>query len=351
MDYFLFLMTETGIWLGIVLCVFQSALFSGSNIAFFSISRLQLEIEVKHGSESAEKVLLLREDANFLLTTILWGNVATNVLLTLLSGSVLLGVYSFLFSTVVITFLGEIIPQAYFSRNALKMASLLSPFIKFYQLVLYFVAKPTALVLDAWLGKEGITYFREEQLKAVIAAHLEANEAEVMHVEGTGALNFLEVDKISVLDEGEALDPKSIIQRPYHLDLPTLPQIETTEGKDFIKKVHLSGHKWIVLVNDRSEPLLVLDADGYLRSVAFDEPEAEYYKYCHRPVVIRDESCTVGDALNELKKADHFDYLSTEVLHNDIVLVWTDSQQRIITGADILGRLLKGIGQKTTPKE
>ena len=60
----------------------------------------------------------LRANSNFTLATILWGNVATNVLLTLLSESVLAGVGAFVFSTVVITFLGEIIPQAYFSRNA-----------------------------------------------------------------------------------------------------------------------------------------------------------------------------------------------------------------------------------------
>ena len=47
-----------------------------------------------------------------------------------------------LFSTAFITFFGEITPQAYFSRNALKMASLLVPFIRFYQFVLYPVAKP-----------------------------------------------------------------------------------------------------------------------------------------------------------------------------------------------------------------
>ena len=47
---------------------------------------------VRLGSRSAAKILELREDANFLLTTILWGNVGINVLLTLLSNSVMLGV-------------------------------------------------------------------------------------------------------------------------------------------------------------------------------------------------------------------------------------------------------------------
>jgi metal transporter CNNM len=74
----------------------------------------------------------MREDSNFLLTAILWGNVSINVLLTLLSNSVLAGVFAFLFSTVIITFFGEIIPQAYFSKNALRMASLLGPVLSIY---------------------------------------------------------------------------------------------------------------------------------------------------------------------------------------------------------------------------
>src|SRR5210317_2048748 len=142
------------IWIGIVICICHSAMFSGLNLAFFSLSRLRLEAEASTGSESAAKILVLRRDSNFLLTTILWGNVGINVLLTLLSNSVMLGVYAFLFSTIVITFLGEIIPQAYFSRHAMRMASLLSPVMRFYQFVLYPVAKPSAFMLDSWLGKE-----------------------------------------------------------------------------------------------------------------------------------------------------------------------------------------------------
>ena len=63
------------IWIGIVFCVTQSAMFSGLNLAFFSLTRLRLEIEVAGGSQAALRVLNMRRDSNFLLTTILWGNV------------------------------------------------------------------------------------------------------------------------------------------------------------------------------------------------------------------------------------------------------------------------------------
>ena len=139
-------MNEIFTWAGIFFCITQSAMFSGLNLAFFSFTRLRLEIEAESAlSNRAIKVLKMREDSNFLLTTILWGNVGINVLLTLLSESVMAGFASFIFSTVIITLFGEIMPQAYFSRNSLKMASLLAPVLRMYQFILYPVAKPSAL--------------------------------------------------------------------------------------------------------------------------------------------------------------------------------------------------------------
>jgi CBS domain containing-hemolysin-like protein len=70
-------------------------MFSGLNVAFFSVNRLELEVAGEH-SPAARKVLAMRQDANFLLTTILWGNVGINVLMALLSNSVLAGVSAFI---------------------------------------------------------------------------------------------------------------------------------------------------------------------------------------------------------------------------------------------------------------
>jgi CBS domain containing-hemolysin-like protein len=205
-------------------------MFSGLNLAFFSISRLRLHAEVAQHNMDAARVLDAREDTNFLLTTILWGNVGINVLLTLLSNSVMAGIAAFFFSTFIITFLGEILPQAYFSRNALKMASLLLPVLKIYQIILFPLAKTTALVLDRWLGKEAIPYFRERDLEEIIKMHIISEDSEIDHVEGRGALNFLTMDDIPVRKEGEALDSKSIISLPFDGDMPRFPQVSASTG-------------------------------------------------------------------------------------------------------------------------
>ena len=86
-------------WLAILFCLVQSALFSGLTLGLFGLNRLELEIAVESGNQNASVLLDIRKDANLLLTTLLWGNVGINVLLTLLTDSLLTGVLAFFFST------------------------------------------------------------------------------------------------------------------------------------------------------------------------------------------------------------------------------------------------------------
>ncbi|MDT0581513.1 DUF21 domain-containing protein [Brumicola blandensis] len=334
------------IWIGIMFCISQSAMFSGLNLAFFSLSRLQLEMEVSHGNKAAAKILKLREDSNFLLTTILWGNVGINVLLTLLSDSVLVGMSAFAFSTGFITIFGEILPQAYFSRNAMRMASLMSPGLRFYQFVLYPVAKPSALILDGWLGKEGVEYMRDRDLRRVIKQHVDADEAEVDHIEGIGALNFLAIDDVKVSQEGELLEPSSIIKLPTKVDFPILPSYVRESSDPLLQQINASGHKWVVLADEENEPYLILDADGALRAALFN-PDGSFdiYDYCHRPLIVKDETLTLSDVIWHLKSQESLDVHHDGTIDVDVVLVWGE-HPRIITGADILGRLLKGVTSK-----
>ncbi len=334
---------DTLAWIGIVFCLSQSAMFSGLNLAFFSLSRLQLEVETKQGDKNAAKVLARRQDSNFLLTTILWGNVGINVLLTLLSDSVMAGVAAFAFSTVFITLFGEIMPQAYFSRNALIMASLLSPVLRFYQYLLYPVARPCAWVLDRWLGKEGIDYLGERDLVTMIRAHMDAEEAELDHLEGRGALNFLAIDDVKVTEEGEPVDENSIIRLPTKIDLPLIPKVKRNVSDPFLKKVNASGHHWVVLADMDGNPLLLLDADGALRAALLDQDKPyDIYEYCRRPLVIRDSSKTIGEVISYLKSIPSSSGVEDAAIDYDAVLIWGDAP-RIITGADVLGKLLKGI--------
>ena len=335
-------------WAGIFFCVCQSAIFSGMNLALFSISRLRLEVEAADGNKDAAKILRVREDSNFLLTTVLWGNVSINVLLTLLSNSVLAGVSAFVFSTVVITFVGEIFPQAYFSRHALRMASLLSPVLRFYQYLLYPVAKLSAKILDMWLGKESIQYFRENNMREVIKKHIEADEADISHLEGRGALNFLDIDDLPTLGVGEPVNPSSIIPLVTENDAVVFPGFYPLAFDPFLRKVHQSGEKWVILTDEAGEPRLVLDSDGFLRHALFDSDSLHPLAYCHRPIIVRNPELRLGDAIEQLEVRP--ERPGDDVIDHDIILVWGD-EKRIITGSDLFGRLMRGIArQEKNPK-
>ncbi|MCF8085148.1 MAG: CNNM domain-containing protein [Deltaproteobacteria bacterium] len=331
------------IWLGIGICVTQSAMFSGLNLAFFSISRLRLHAEVAQNNRNAKGVLAARDATNFLLTTILWGNVGINVLLTLLSNSVMAAVAAFVFSTFIITFLGEILPQAYFSRHALKMAALLLPLLRFYQVLLYPLAKSTALVLDRWLGKEAIPYFRERDLEEIIKMHILSAESEIDHVEGRGALNFLSMDDVPVRLEGEQMDPKSIISISFEGTRPVFPQISSSTADPFLTRLQVSGKKWVVITDTEGEPRLVVNADGLLRAALFDPKPLNPFRYCHRPIIVKNEETSLGDTIPRFKVRPKRS--DDDVVDEDIIIYWGEDK-RVITGADILGRLLRGIAHR-----
>jgi metal transporter CNNM len=327
------------IWLGIVACVAQSAMFSGLNLAVFSLSQLRLQIEADGGNADATQVLDLRKNSNQVLATIVWGNVSTNVLLTLLSDSVLAGLYAFFFSAIVITLLGEIFPQAYFSRNALRMTARFLPFLNFYLVVLYPLTKPTAMVLDLWLGKEGIAYLRERDVRSLIARSAAAG-GDIGPLEATGAQNFLDLDDVPVGEEGELVHAQSIISMPLANRRCVLPKFDRSPDDAFLRQVDASGKKWVIVTDLDGEPVFVLDSHHFLRDALFNQLESDPSAYWHRPIIIRDMEARLGEVIGRMKVAP--ERPDDDVIDHDLILVW-GAQRRIITGSDLLGRLLRNI--------
>ncbi len=287
-------------WMGILFCLSQSGLFSGLNLAYFSITRLRLEVESSTGNEKAKRILDLRSDYHHLLATILWGNVAVNVLLALLTDSVMSGVAAFLFSTVVITFVGEIIPQAVFSRYAMTIGYWLAPVMQIYRVLLYPVAKPVAVLLDVIVGKEGIHYFREPDLKQVIREHVEEHRTDIGFLEGVGALNFLTMDDIMVGGEGNMLSGDSIVELERWEDGVRFPAFESDASDPFLQKLQKPGKNWIVFVDENQNPHQVINVTKFFRRLYFDSA-TPLREYCHEPLVVRDPSRSLGTVLKELE--------------------------------------------------
>jgi len=333
------------IWLGIALAVAHAAMFSGLNLAVFSVSRLRLEIAASTGDADAAKVCELRRDSNFTLATILWGGVGTDVLITILSRSVLGGVLAFVFSTFIITCLCEIAPQAYFSRHALRMAARLAPVVRLYRVVLYPLARPTALLLDLWLGAEAKRYLREREFRALITQHVQAARPEVGAVEGTGALNFLDLDDIPIANEGEELDPRSIVSLPFERGEPVFPAFARSPDDPFLARVNASGRKWIILTDRAGEPCRALNAHRFLRAALFAASPPDPRRYAHAPILTREPQTPLGELVGLLRVRPRT--AQDDVVDEDVMLLW-GSAKRIVTGADLLGRLLRGIAHRQT---
>jgi metal transporter CNNM len=331
----------TGIWawLGIIGCIAQSGLFSGLNLAIFSLTQLHLQVMADSGDIDAGRVLALRKNSNQVLATIIWGNVSTNVLLTLLSNSVLAGLAAFFFSAIIITLLGEIAPQAYFSRNALQMTVRFLPFLNFYRLVLFPLAQPTGMLLDKWLGKEGITYPGERHIHALLA-RAATSGGDVGRLEAIGARNFFDLDDVLVTDEGEPIHAQSIISLPLKDRRCVLPEFKRHPDDPFLRLVDASGMRWIVVTDLDGEPAFVLDSHHFLRDALFNQLESNSSTYWHRPIIVRDMKTKLGDIIERWTVTP--ERPDDDVIHHDLILVW-GAHRRIITGADLLGRLLRDI--------
>ena len=327
------------VWAGIAACIAQSAAFSGLNLAVFSLSQLRLQIEADGGNADAARLLELRKNSNQVLATIIWGNISTNVLLTLLSDLALAGVYAFLFSAMVLMMFGEIFPQAYFSRNALQMTTRFMPFLRFYLFILYPLTKPTAMLLDWWLGVEGIAYLREKDVRSLIARSA-ASGGDIGKLEATGAQNFLDLDDLKVTEEGELLHPDSIISLPIANNRCVLPSYAPAPDDPFLHKIQASHKKWIVVTDPGGEPVFVLDADHFLRDALFGQLQHDPTADWHRPIVVKDMKTCLGQVIG-LWKVDP-ERADDDVVDHDLILVWGE-QRRIITGSDLLGRLLRNI--------
>ena len=86
--------------------------------------------------------------------------------------------------------------------------------------------------------------------------------------------------------------------------------------------------------------MFVLDSHRFLRDALFNQLETDFIVYWHRPIIVRSLQTKLGDVIGQMNVAP--ERPGDDVIDHDIILVW-GAQKRIITGSDLLGRLLRGI--------
>ena len=88
--------------------------------------------------------------------------------------------------------------------------------------------------------------------------------------------------------------------------------------------------------------MATLNSDSFLRAALFDSSHFNPIRHCHRPIIVTNEHATLGEVIPKLKV--HPERHDDDVIDKDIILFW-GNEKRIITGSDILGRLMRGIVQ------
>ena len=139
--------------IGAIVLLILSAMASGSEVAFFSLTRSDIDELESRSAIGAKRVLELLSNRDRLLATILVANNMVNICLVIVVTQlvseifIFSGVWEFVFNTVVITFLlllfGEIMPKVFSQTNPVKMSILLSSPLKVLRWLLY----PLAFIL------------------------------------------------------------------------------------------------------------------------------------------------------------------------------------------------------------
>lgn len=122
----------------LTLCVLASAIYSGSEIGMYSLSRTRLDIEARQGSWSARVTRRLVSSDTALLITILIGNNVAMELSTHVAGELLpkragsgfeRELYVALFLTPILFFFGEALPKDLFRQRPHRLVALSAPLL------------------------------------------------------------------------------------------------------------------------------------------------------------------------------------------------------------------------------
>jgi len=186
----------------IVFLLAFSALFSGLTLGLMSLNSAELKRKISLGNKNAAKIYPVREKGNLLLTTLLIGNVAVNSTLAIFLGSIASGVFASIIATGLIAMLGEIAPQAVFSRFALSVGARTVWIVKILIIIIYPVAFPIAWLLNKTLGEEITNVYSKRELIKIIEEHEDMEASDVDADEERiikGALTFSDKQVMDVM--------------------------------------------------------------------------------------------------------------------------------------------------------
>ncbi|XP_062286054.1 metal transporter CNNM1 [Scomber scombrus] len=167
---------EADVWLqaGVsVLLLGLSALCSGLNISMLALDPVELRVLQNSGTDKeqkyARKIESVRKHGNYILCTVVLGNVLTNTCFVVWMCQILgMTALSTASCTLGIFFIGEILPHSVASRHSLAIASKTLCATRLLMLVFFPIAYPVSKILDIMLHQEISNFYTREKLVAML---------------------------------------------------------------------------------------------------------------------------------------------------------------------------------------
>ncbi|KAK2838077.1 hypothetical protein Q5P01_015289 [Channa striata] len=286
------------IWLQVILIIFLlvlSGMFSGLNLGLMALDPMELRIVQSCGTEKekkyARKIEPIRRKGNYLLCSLLLGNVLVNTTLTILLDDLTKsGVGAVVASTIGIVIFGEIVPQALCSRHGLAVGANTILLTKLFMLLTIPLSWPISKLLDCILGQEiGTVYNREKlvEMLKVTEPYNDLVKEELNMIQGA-----LELRTKTVEDVMTPLNNCFMIHSDAVLDFNTMSEIME------------SGYTRIPVYEDeRSNIVDIL----FVKDLAFVDPDDSttlktITKFYNHPVHFVFHDTKLDAMLEEFKK-------------------------------------------------
>lgn len=285
-------------WVNVLLIfmlLMWSGLFSGLTLGLMALDKTELKVIESCGTpeerEYARKILPLRRRGNYLLCSLVLGNVCVNSTFTILLDEMLTsGFASVLLSTLGIVMLGEIIPQAICSRYGLAIGAHTILITKLFMIITFPLSWPASKFLDIVLGEEIGNVFDREKLTEYLRitkdyAQLENEELNIIF----GALELTKKTAAHIMTRIE-----DVYMLPYNavLDFETMSEIVK---RGYTRIPVYEGNKQNIVSLLNTKDLTFVDPDDAI-------PLATVCGFYNHPLSFVFEDETLDSLLREFKK-------------------------------------------------
>lgn len=205
--------------LSIIVLILLSAFFAASETGLTAASGAKIHKLKSNGEKRAKKILALRDNKDHLISTLLLGNNAVNILSSALATSVAISLYGnqgVVYATILMTFLvlifGEIIPKTYALYHAEKVSLRVVPLVSFIMKLMSPLTKLIQLIANGIM----IVFRIQKTSDDVLSASEEILGAIDMH-HAEGGVEKEDRDMLASILDLERIEIKDIMIHRKHI--------------------------------------------------------------------------------------------------------------------------------------